>query len=725
MTLFDRDQVVGTFRGFSEGGLEFHADLVLPYRSEFQATPMHGLFVIVELEHDNEAVLGRITSVTSLGRLVSPAGEEYAIRAVREERPIPEDLRDQYLRYKVDIRILGVLRQNGGNLVFVASHRRLPHVGAKVAFLSDSLLREVAGHNLEKAAEIGFLAFGEFVYAGEDERLEREPWMRVKQPAVIPRFDVRQLVARRTYVFARAGFGKSNLNKLLFADLYQSDPTIMKRGRRQVGVGTVIFDPDGEYFWPDDRGRPGLCDVPHLGDRLVVFTNRRSGSAFYQSFVAAGVRIDIRELSPSKVLGVALSADRQDQQNVRKLKSLTQDAWRTLVDAVFVHRNNTDPELFRRLLNLQPHQDAELFAARANLSEVVRMLHDPASQMLRMLVRALSDGRLCVVDISQMRGPQGLALSGIILNHIFEHNQAEFTAPEPRTIPTIAVIEEAQSVLGGAPSVSDNPFVAWVKEGRKYDLGAVMVTQQPGSIPFELLSQGDSFFVFHLLSSGDLQALRKANAHFSEDLLSSLLNEPLPGHGLIWSSASTQGSAKAYPIPVRVLSFEGTYRPLDLNLTLPAPDTYAARLRQRMEAAVEVAVMKAPPGSEADTEAEVDPEAVSPEIADRPTAVGPDASAALRHAAIAALVQNQDIRQRAGSESGVPWMEIQKLLQATLPPEVIGTLVPDEGAWAFELMPAALRAAFPDGWRKEKRASKSDPSRLVTYVWSVSGSHGH
>ena len=55
-------------------------------------------------------------------------------------------------------------------------------------------------------------------------------------------------------------------------------------------VGTVIFDPDGEYFWPDDKGRPGLADVPELEDKLVVFTPRRSLSAFYQSFVAGGIR---------------------------------------------------------------------------------------------------------------------------------------------------------------------------------------------------------------------------------------------------------------------------------------------------------------------------------------------------------------------------------------------------------------------------------------------------
>ena len=57
MTLFEKGQVVGTFLGFSAGGLEFHADLILPYRSYFQSSPMHGQFVLVALENDAEAIL--------------------------------------------------------------------------------------------------------------------------------------------------------------------------------------------------------------------------------------------------------------------------------------------------------------------------------------------------------------------------------------------------------------------------------------------------------------------------------------------------------------------------------------------------------------------------------------------------------------------------------------------------------------------------------------------
>src|ERR1051326_7531352 len=117
--LFSKAQVVGVFKGFREGGMEFHADLVLPYRNDFQNIPMHGQFLLVQLETPDEAVLGRIASFSSEGKLSFGSGEEFNIRAVREERAIPEDLREQYLKYRINIRVLGVLRKNGERLHFV------------------------------------------------------------------------------------------------------------------------------------------------------------------------------------------------------------------------------------------------------------------------------------------------------------------------------------------------------------------------------------------------------------------------------------------------------------------------------------------------------------------------------------------------------------------------------------------------------------------------------
>lgn len=399
---------------------------------------------------------------------------------------------------------------------------------------------------------------------------------------VLVRFSIQSLISRRSFIFARAGFGKSNLNKLLFSELYATHPTVEKRNGRHVPVGTIIFDPDGEYFWPDDKGRPGLCDVPALQDQLVVFTPRKGPSPFYNSFVADGIRLDIRRLRPSDVIGIALSPEQQSQQNVRKLRGLSPERWERLVNLIDQHRNQTPLDEICPLLDLnEKSQEIEALAARANMTTIVQSIHDRSSQLMDKLVQALSKGKLCVIDVSQMRGAQSLILSGLILRNIFDRNQREFTEAVPKTIPTIAVIEEAQSVLNDKAAASE-PYIAWVKEGRKYDLGALMITQQPGSIPDDILSQGDNWFLFHLLATGDLVSIKKANAHFSEDLLSSLLNEPIPGQGIFWSSVG----GKSYPIPFRARSFEQQYQMLDPNYNKPVINTFAQKLRGEYEQAL-------------------------------------------------------------------------------------------------------------------------------------------
>ena len=715
MELFPPNHAVGIFRGASGTGLEFHADLTLPYQDDFHSLPMHGQFVLVELASADEAVLGRITAVAAQGRLASSAGEEYGLRAVADGREIPEDLRRQYLRYRVDIRLLGVLRAEDERLVFAPSHRRLPHVGAKVAFLTDEVLCEVAGGNTT-GADLGFFALGEFIYAGNDERLARQNWMQVQHPKVVVRFAIEQLVARRSFVFARAGFGKSNLVKLLFANLYSGTaPTFPMRDGREVPVGTIIFDPDGEYFWPDAQGRPGLCDVPELEDRVVVFTNQEAPSEFYGSFSAGGVRLDIRQLSAPLVLSIALSPEQQQQQNVHKLKALRGVAWREMVDEIYRSRNSADEEVIRRLLNLQPGQDAELFAARANMTRVVEALHDPSSEMLSLLIEALRAGRLCVVDISRMRGAAGLALSGIVLRHIFSHNQDQFTRADSEPIPTIAVVEEAQSVLGGGGS-GESAYEEWVKEGRKYSLGAVLITQQPGAIPSELLSQGDSWFLFHLLSAGDLRAVKAANAHFSDDLLSSLLNEPLPGNGVFWSSVagSVDQAGNAYPIPLRVLSFEGAYVMRDKDGDLGSVDCFASRLSSRADARLEEARARLVEADEPVGQAEQNDADVRGELRDAEAEAGDlDRDELYRRSAIQAMKDDTEVAGWIDREGSIPWRGVVAALERAVPDGA----VPDVGTWAYELVPAALDAAYGAGnWRTEKRPKRDNPAREVTWV---------
>jgi uncharacterized protein DUF87 len=693
LELFSRQYEAGVFRGFTQGGLEFHADLLLPYQACFHNTPMHGQFLLVQLETPEEAVLGRIASFAAEGKLSFGAGEEFALRAMHERRPIPDDLREEYLRYRVSIRVLGVLRIDpNGKPTFVPSHRRLPHVGSIVAFPSPEVLKELAGHNIDGAA-IGHFALGEYIYAHGSRHLKPQPWMQLKDPEIFVRFPMESLVSRRSFIFARAGFGKSNLNKLLFSRLYAGTPTVEKRGGRRVPVGTIIFDPDGEYFWPDDKGRPGLCDVPELEDRLVVFTARESRSPFYQSFVASGVKLDIRRLRPTDVIAVALSPEKQDQQNVRKLRSLNDTNWRQLVDLIHRHGNNAPVEEVSRLLHLERgQQDVEAYAARSNMTQIVKQLHDPASQMMQMLLEALAGGKLCIVDVSQMRGSQGLTLSGLILRQIFNHNQEQFTEAEPKTIPTIAVIEEAQSVLDERASAAE-PYVEWVKEGRKYDLGALMITQQPGSIPVEILSQGDNWFIFHLLSAADLASVQKANAHFSDDLLCSLLNEPIPGQGVFWSSVG----GTPYPVPVRVLSFEDLYGVRDAQYERPASETYAFRLRERYRETLSEMMKDASPGSTPYEGGEKE---------------AGDVLAACEQRAVQALQGHQNYMAKLRGEPGLKWGALYYLIHDALP-----EILPDREQVARGLVRTVLERTFGSegqGWETRRVAQAGQ--KEVVYV---------
>ena len=704
MKLFDEKNNIGIFKGFSEGGLEFHADLVLPYRSDFQSIPMHGQFLLVQLEDENEGVLGRITSLSAEGKLASGAGEDYGLRTVADNRKIPEDLREQYLKYRVNIRVLGILRSVNGSIVYAPSHRRLPHVGSNVAFLSDEVLKEITNEN-SKGAEIGWLALGEFIYAKGDERLKPLDWMRIIGPKVTPKFEISSLISRRTFVFARAGFGKSNLIKLLFSNLYKETPTVQKRAGKQVPVGTVLFDPDGEYFWPDDKGRPGLCDVPELKDKIVVFTQRGAPSQFYGSFVAGNVKLDIRRLKPSDVISIALSPEKQDQQNVRKLKGLNDQSWRDLVDIIHKSGNFAEEDKIGEILGLKPEQqEAEIYAARANMTTIVKMLHDPSSLMMDMLLSSLKEGKLCIIDVSQVRGTSSLILSGLILQKIFEHNQGEFTKPNPDTIPVIMVVEEAQSVLGeSSVSAGEGPYVSWVKEGRKYDLGAVLVTQQPGSISWQLLSQGDNWFLFHLLSQGDLNNVKKANSNFSSDILSSLLNEPIQGNGVFWSSAS----GHAYPIPIRVLSFEDMYSPLDPNYNKKTENVYAKSMSEHFKK--ELREM----AKDTYTHGEVNVEGEAPTPGEEE---GIDIMDIYVRKAVKNLSQDHEFMDKIKTD-GIPWFEIQKRIAEVQ----VGVTDNDERYQQAYRLVSIVMNALSGGkqdykWISEKRESKSKPGSMTTWV---------
>jgi hypothetical protein len=567
--LFGKSDVIGTFKGFTERGLEFAAEIVAPYESSMIDKPQLGQLLLIELGSPEEAALGRITRFVPSGLLASPEGEDYVNTMQQRSQAVPEDLKKQRLKYRVQVKLLGAVRVLADKIIYVPSQRRLPHLGARVASPSAEVLQALCSLN-EGETDLGNYVLGEFVFCGSAKSLP-DPALRSVDPLLTVKFNVQNLVGRRTVVFARAGYGKSNLVKFLISELYRNPPKTLD-GK---AVGTLIFDAEGEYFWPDNQGRPGLCDVPHLREQLVVFTNRKARSEYYGSWKVGDVKLDVRSLRAHDVVDIVVPAEKQVNQNVLKLKGMSQERWGDLVDLVYKDGLHVDEEAVAELIGYKKEdaekKTAEIGAAISNVNNIVNSLHDPKSAVIQGTIDALLNGSIVIIDISMVSNAVGTMLMGLLLRRLFAFNQDNFTSDKPY-VSAIAVIEEAQSVLGKHLE-GTSPFVEWVKEGRKYQLGAVLVTQQPGALASDILSQADNWFSFHLLSEGDAETLGKYNAHFSDDILAHLIAEPIRGNCYMWTAP-----LQPFVLPVRLRSFQELFEgSVKLSADAPAIKAGAAQ----------------------------------------------------------------------------------------------------------------------------------------------------
>jgi hypothetical protein len=191
------------------------------------------------------------------------------------------------------------------------------------------------------------------------------------------------------------------------------------------------------------------------------------------------------------------------------------------------------------------------------------------------------------------------------------------------------------------------------------------------------------------LSAADLTSLKRANAHFSDDLLSSLLNEPIPGQGVFWSSVG----GKPYPISLRALSFEKMYSMRDHEYNQPAGHTYAQSLRSTFSGMRQLSTTtRVPEGQSLGTLFPKEAEAEETELV--------DVMANIEQRAIEEMRENKDIRQKLESSDGMPWYGVQQFLIDHLPEHL-----EDRRQFAYNLVSKAMNAVFgqqPAAWETFK-----------------------
>jgi hypothetical protein len=216
--LYANTPAVGLLKGFSPLPHQLEVDVVVPHQEG--GLPGFGEFLLVELSA-TEALVGRVSRYHAAGQLATDRGDAYLGDLAKTEEVVPAPLMRQMLRYNLKMQLLGHLQAQprAGKFKFSVGERTFATLGSKVRIPSETALAFLCNVGLEDdetAAPLGHLVYG-----------QRE----LKDVPI--RFSVGRLKGKRSFVFARAGYGKSNLIKYLVSQLYSSPPD----------VGLLIFDP--------------------------------------------------------------------------------------------------------------------------------------------------------------------------------------------------------------------------------------------------------------------------------------------------------------------------------------------------------------------------------------------------------------------------------------------------------------------------------------------------
>lgn len=505
-------EIIGIFLGLDSSTYEYLASIIAPYQAQY--APVIGGFMLID--NIDEFIVARVMDYIPQGEMVSYMGLKWLSDVALTPEVIGQDIKSKKVSYQVKIKLLG--RLNKQTYEFFPGLKNIPHITSEVIQPNTEMVRSICNQALSEMAE--GINIGHYWIDNE----------------IDMHFDLEQLIAKRTFIFARAGYGKSNLMKL-----------IASKWKREYG-SLIIFDPEGEYSVTDKKGRPGIMDeIP-----AVLITNRMKIKDELNYNVYDSLKFDLRDFHPAFIIPILVIESKHEFIFFQKLMGLNQNQWNELVSYLYENKWNVDHYEIAKIMNLGS-DITSIQPILNNLVPPIQKLHDPNSKLLKIVEQSVMYGFPAIIDISLLDSRSALQLSSTIISYFFNKNQTRFTGGREDLFKITFVVEEAQSVLGYTSNVGK--FVELAKEGRKYQLGGIFITQQPGSISKEILSQGDNFFVFHLLSKSDLKALQDTNAHFSKDILTQILNEPIKGKAYMWTSN------QPFVLAIKTLNFEVLSKP--------------------------------------------------------------------------------------------------------------------------------------------------------------------
>ena len=279
--------------------------------------------------------------------------------------------------------------------------------------------------------------------------------------------DGNEALVHHILVPSTTGRGKSNLVKVMLWSIIG-----------QSGFGVLVLDAHDEYY---GRSGKGLKDHPKAkGNVLYYSINPLPGTST--------LTVNVRTILPEHFEGIIQLTDAQEQA-IRRYHTEFKEQWMenvlrgTKIEGV----SNITLAVLQRIINTR-------LSIQFKEDRIVcrnRVFSDTSGMAtVKEIVDALEKGKVVVLDTSKIGDDGELLIGSMIASEIFSKYQ-NYKAEGSLTdkLPVSVVIEEAPRVLGtDILQLGDNIYSRIAREGRKFKVGLVAITQLTSVIPRDILT---------------------------------------------------------------------------------------------------------------------------------------------------------------------------------------------------------------------------------------------
>ena len=325
-------------------------------------------------------------------------------------------------------------------------------------------------------------------------------------------------VARHLAILAATGAGKSNTVAVLSSRIAEKGGTV------------IIFDYHGEYYNSDIKNlnviEPKINPLYLEPDELATLLEIKVNVAHIQSRIIRKAFKEVKEEIEGMIKSGSLSLGMLNTQFLVMLKEKVEEL-----------RKNEKREKVAEVLN-----KIEEFGDR--YSNIISLaVGDIVGRIMR--------GKVNVVNLRLLSGNAVDAVVSHYLRRILEARKEYNEGKHGLQFPVFVVIEEAHVLLSKNKYTLTKYWAGTIaREGRKFGVGLVIVSQRPKGIDVEILSQMTNKIILRMIEPTDKKYILGASDNLSEDMVKSIssFND---GEALI------VGNIVKIPTVVKIDKFEG------------------------------------------------------------------------------------------------------------------------------------------------------------------------